>query len=137
MAAALYGCTHLRASFNHAINVEASDHAPACTQDGVKVGAVEGAEPVQRSEKVRQLLGQPLTALPSTPNGAPVTNGAPPNGLPANGGSALSAPAAAAAGASLFTAQAAKDIGGGGGDLTARLERLTRSSPVVLFMKVP
>ena len=96
---------------------------------------VEGAEPVQLSEKVRKLLGQPPTAPPSASDGALLTNGAPQSGSPANGGPAQSAPAAAAA-ASPFTAHAAKDIGGGGGDLTARLERLTHSSPVMLFMKV-
>ena len=96
---------------------------------------MEGAEPVQLSEKVRKLLGQPLTAPPSAPNGAQPAKGAPLSSLPFNGGPAQPAPAAAAAAASPFTAQAAKGVAGGG-DLTARLERLTRSSPVMLFMKV-
>ena len=114
---------------------KASEHALASAQDGAKVDVVEGAEPVQLSEKVRKLLGQPPSAEPpSALNG----KSQPTEGAPPAGGSAQ--PEAAAPAASPFTAQAAKGLGGGGGggggDLTARMERLTRSSPVVLFMKV-
>ncbi len=98
--------------------------------------SVEGAEAVQLSEKVRKLLGQkgaPLTAAgglsrppaPPTPPAATVE-------APANGATGQPFPPAATV-ATPFSADAAK---GTGADLNSRLERLTRSLPVMLFMKV-
>ena len=99
-------------------------------QEGVKIETVEGAEAAQLSEKVRKLLGQQLPkqlSSASVPNRAPSGDGA--NALPANGATA----ARPLTTATPFTAQAAKEVGG---DTDARLEQLTRSSPVMLFMKV-
>ena len=97
--------------------------------------AVEGAEAAQLSEKVRKLLGQkgarPASdSLPRPP--APPTPAAAHGDAPANGVNGPSSQPAATV-ATPFRADAAK---GTGADLNLRLQRLTLSSPVMLFMKV-
>ena len=106
----------------------------------MKVDTVEGAEAAQLSEKVRKLLGQkapPPAAADGLRSAALPPQPAMPSDAPANSAAGQAAPAAvsatAAAAATPFSAAAAK---GTGADLNSRLERLTRSSPVMLFMKV-